>query len=99
MKGPPGTVEAGLEDRGVPEEEGGGGISVLSTLVAFRFGFGAISLQLQSGVLLPTILVFRHVKPSQQHDRFLPIVSALRDKRGMGIQQLPTSTTISIAPE
>ena len=45
---PPGTVEAGLEDRGVPEEEGGGGMSVLSTLVAFRFGFGAVSRQRKS---------------------------------------------------
>ena len=36
-----GTVDVGRDDRGVPEDEGGGGISVLSTLVPLRFGLGA----------------------------------------------------------
>ena len=36
-----GTAEVGREGRGVEEFEGGGGISVFNTLVAFRLGFGA----------------------------------------------------------
>lgn len=36
-----GMVDAGRDDRGVPEDEGGGGMSVLSTLVPFRLGLGA----------------------------------------------------------
>jgi hypothetical protein len=31
--------------RGVVEDEGGGGISVLSTLVAFFLGFGAVVIE------------------------------------------------------
>lgn len=41
-----GAVEDGREDCGVVFLEGGGGISVLRTLVAFFLGFGAVTMYL-----------------------------------------------------
>ncbi len=84
-----GTVEAGREDRGVPDKEGGGRISVLSTLVPFRLGFGAKHGQrrwMNDNGTRRTVLILGHVESSKQHDGFFPIVTSFSDERRMCIQ-------------
>jgi hypothetical protein len=80
--------DSGREE-GVVYPEGGGGMSVFSTLVAFLLGFGATTRLSHVACMKRcqrTVLVLGHVESTEKHDGFFSVVSPFRNEWRVGVK-------------